>query len=160
SASPPEGGPTGADVEQALSEDDPAKVQQVAEDVGEALEELYGLATVLDEKMGSAAPNLLDLRTAVEQCTGLARDFSARRSPEIAPEVDSGIGAPAAGGAGGVSAAPPSSRAEVYAHLKRASAVLRAMEPHSPVPYLIDRAIELGDLPFHKMIRQLVRDAN
>ena len=36
--------------------------------------------------------------------------------------------------------------------------MLRELEPHSPVPYLIQRAIELGELPFPKMIKELIRD--
>jgi type VI secretion system protein ImpA len=160
SANPEPGRPTAGDVEAILSATDPAALQQLAEDANESLNELYALSTVLDEKMGSVAPTLLDLRTAVEQCVGLIQDFAARRRPELEAFGDStGEGGTTAPGEAGASG-PTSSRAEVYAQLRRASARLRALEPHSPVPYLIDRAVELGDLPFHLMIRQLVRDAN
>jgi type VI secretion system protein ImpA len=52
----------------------------------------------------------------------------------------------------------PSTRAEVYRQLKEAAAVLRNLEPHSPIPYFIERAVELGALPFPEMIRALIRD--
>jgi predicted component of type VI protein secretion system len=47
----------------------------------------------------------------------------------------------------------------VYRQLAQAAEVLQQLEPHSPVPYLIRRAVELGDLPFPDMIRKLIREA-
>lgn len=163
SPNPPSDGPTAADIEKILAEANPTQIQRVADAASHALEELAAIISTLDERMESVAPNLLDLRTALEGCAELARSFAARRSSETVEEQPSEAASePEAEGttpAGG-RPATPSSRAEVYAQLRRAASVLRALEPHSPVPYLIDRAIELGDLPFHLMIRQLIRDAN
>ncbi len=36
--------------------------------------------------------------------------------------------------------------------------MLRELEPHSPIPYLIQRAVELGSLPFPQLINALIRD--
>jgi type VI secretion system protein ImpA len=55
---------------------------------------------------------------------------------------------------------PVSSREDAYRQLAAAANVLRQLEPHSPIPYLIQRAVELGRLPFPQLIRELVRDAN
>jgi type VI secretion system protein ImpA len=51
------------------------------------------------------------------------------------------------------------SRQAIYQQLQRAADALQRLEPHSPVPYLVKRAVELGGLPFHEMIRALIRDA-
>jgi hypothetical protein len=32
------------------------------------------------------------------------------------------------------------------------------MEPHSPVPYLVLRCDDLGNMPFPKLLSELVRD--
>ena len=32
------------------------------------------------------------------------------------------------------------------------------MEPHSPIPDLLRRAVELGRMPFRRLITQLIRD--
>jgi type VI secretion system protein ImpA len=37
---------------------------------------------------------------------------------------------------------------------------LQQIEPHSPIPYLVKRAVRLGSLPFPLLIQQMVRDAN
>jgi len=36
--------------------------------------------------------------------------------------------------------------------------LLERMEPHSPVPYLIRRAVALGALPFPEMMKALMRE--
>ena len=51
------------------------------------------------------------------------------------------------------------SREQAYRQLAAAAATLRQLEPHSPIPYLVDRCISLGALPFPELIRELVRDA-
>jgi type VI secretion system protein ImpA len=52
------------------------------------------------------------------------------------------------------------SRAEAYRQLAQAAARLRELEPHSPIPYLVQRAVELGGLPFPLLIKALIRDGN
>jgi predicted component of type VI protein secretion system len=51
-------------------------------------------------------------------------------------------------------------RQEVYDQLAAAAELLMQIEPHSPIPYLIRRAVQLGKLPFPQLIRELVRDPN
>ena len=38
--------------------------------------------------------------------------------------------------------------------------MLRRLEPHSPIPYLLERAVTLGALSFPDLMKELVRDAN
>lgn len=158
SSKPQPGQPTSADIEAILAVANPERCRQVAADASEALSELDGLITTLDTKMEKKSPNLLELRDAVKQCEGLAQDFAARR-PKSAPIGDTSKGSDATANAGG-GAAALSTRAEVYEQLRRASVTLRTLEPHSPVPYLIDRAIVLGKLPFPEMIREFISDIN
>jgi type VI secretion system protein ImpA len=48
----------------------------------------------------------------------------------------------------------------VYQQLAEAAARLQQLEPHSPIPYLVQRAVELGALPFPELIRALIREPN
>jgi type VI secretion system protein ImpA len=32
------------------------------------------------------------------------------------------------------------------------------MEPHSPIPYLLERAVEMGRMPFPMLVKELIRD--
>ena len=49
------------------------------------------------------------------------------------------------------------SREQAYRQLAQAAAVLRQLEPHSPIPYLIQRAVELGSMPFPQFTQAFVR---
>jgi type VI secretion system protein ImpA len=46
----------------------------------------------------------------------------------------------------------------VYQRLTEAADVLAQLEPHSPVPYLIRKAVEFGSLPFPQLMRALIRE--
>ena len=50
------------------------------------------------------------------------------------------------------------SRDDAYSRLAQISEFLRKLEPHSPVPYLLQRAIAWGRLNFSELLPELLRD--
>src|SRR5262249_49186111 len=60
--------------------------------------------------------------------------------------------------AGGATQRRPVSRDDVYRQLTEAADLLQRLEPHSPIPYLIQKAIELGAMPFPKLMKALIRN--
>lgn len=50
----------------------------------------------------------------------------------------------------------PDSRDAAYRQLQLISQYLASVEPHSPVPYLIDRAVEWGHMPLRDLLGELV----
>ena len=48
-------------------------------------------------------------------------------------------------------------REDIYHRLSEAANLLERMEPHSPVPFLIRRAVALGSMPFPLMMKALIR---
>lgn len=139
------------------------RCQTLADEVDESAKELEQLESCLAAKMGETVPALGDLRGAVEDCRQLTRQILQRKAPSP-PEKPISSGAPPDTAS---SQTPPSaataglsSRGEVYRLLREAADRLQQMEPHSPIPYLIRRAVTLGALPFPALIKELVRDAN
>ena len=51
-------------------------------------------------------------------------------------------------------------REDIYQELATAASALERLEPHSPVPFLVRRAVELVRLPFPLLMQELIRDAN
>ena len=152
-----QGGFSTADFEKAMSASPPAKIESLGADLAAAGEELKGLAKVLHEKLGQEAPALLGLRAALDDCSGLVRFMQQRITPAEAPAEAGGGG----GGAAGAGPAPKTAtRDQAYQQLAQAADRLQALEPHSPVPYLVRRAVELGRLPFPELIKALIRDAS
>ena len=143
-----------------------APVEQVKEklaDLNAASQELQGLTKSLGEKMGAVAPGLTGLRQALEECRMLAQQIVNIRAPagseDDAGAAGDGGGGAATGGGGGPRRAA-GNRDEAYRQLAQAAAILQQLEPHSPIPYLVQRACALGALPFPQMIKALIREPN
>jgi type VI secretion system protein ImpA len=139
--------------------------QDTADDLDAALAELTALARELTAKMGDGAPGLSQLRQALTDCRTLAGMVLSRKGPAPAAAAEpatADAGAEVADAAGNGRAEPkrPTTREEVYGQLAAAADLLLQIEPHSPIPYLIRRAVELGKLPFPQLIKMLVRDPN
>jgi type VI secretion system ImpA family protein len=56
------------------------------------------------------------------------------------------------------SASAVGSRAEAYRRLNEAADYLLRIEPHSPTPYLVKRAVAWGDMSLDQLINELVHD--
>lgn len=127
----------------------------VAASLGRILEEVRLLDEALVGRMGAeVAPSLRGLRNAANDCLDLARAYL--------PKVVEAPPDEAAPGEDGAPAAPPTTavtRADLYARLADTAARLQAVEPHSPIPYLIQRAVDLGQMPFPQLMKALILDA-
>ena len=92
-----------------------------------------------------------------------SRSSSARARTSPRPPRGRATARPAAAGtgegAGSFLGRQVASRAQVYQQLAQTAALLQQLEPHSPIPYLINRAVELGALSFPDLMRQLIRDS-
>ena len=136
------------------------KLNAVFTEVGGCLEELDELVKGLTARVGAEAPSLNNVRTTLEECQTFLGQILQKR-PDAAPKPDTEAegGAPAAE-AGGVGRGPGASRVEIYRRLEQAALALKDLEPHSPIPYLLLRAVELGNLPFPQLMKELIRDEN
>lgn len=144
--------------------------RDAVERLTEARAEFDGLAKALKEQMGESAPAMLGMRQAIDDCQLLAQQIlqlnagtnlaEAIPDPasESATEPDESAVATGSGSAG--TARQPITRAQIYAQLTEAANALRRLEPHSPIPYLLERAVNLGALPFPALMKELIRDNN
>ena len=139
-----------------------AACQDAVDDLKAAQAELDALDRLLDATMGRQAPALSGVREALGQCATLAEQVLAQKGPApAAPPAPEGP-PPAADDAPAPAAAPaapkPTNRAQLYQQIAETSAALKKLEPHSPIPYLLERAVELGALPFPDLMKVLVRN--
>jgi type VI secretion system protein ImpA len=132
----------------------------VRDEIAGCLEEVRALMDDLSAKMGKDAPGISSIGTVLEEClTFLEQVLQKRPDATAKSDKEAEEGAPAAaGGGGGLS--PGATRADIYHQLNQAALKLKELEPHSPIPYLLLRAVELGQMPFPKLMQELVRDAN
>jgi type VI secretion system protein ImpA len=146
--------------DRALRATPPDWIEAEDEAITESLAEQTKLADALNERAGREAPGFLTVREALEDCRRLARLVLEKTRParpggegktDIPPDGEGSF--PGRSG-------PVASREEAYRQLAQAAETLERLEPHSPIPYLVRRAVELGSLPFPQLIKALIRDAN
>lgn len=144
-----------------------AKFVALESEVLAALAAIDDLDRALTEKLGeNAAPSLTPLRTpllAIQQFVTKVRSERGERAEkqptdaveEIPMSVEEAPSAAAAAvvSAGGVI----STRAEAYHRLREAADYLMRTEPHSPVPYLVRRAITWGNLSLAELLEELLQ---
>jgi type VI secretion system protein ImpA len=154
-----------ADIEKAIQATPREQCQATFDDLTESWQDLDALARELSGKMGQYAPTFTGLRQALGECRALAQQILQRKGPDLSGASDEAVegtpgGAAPAEGGGSFLGRQVASRAQVYQRLAEAAALLQQLEPHSPIPYLIKRAVELGALSFPELMRQLIRDAD
>jgi type VI secretion system protein ImpA len=159
------------ELEKVIRTTKPEGFHQAVQDMGESLQEVDQISRGLNVKMeqsGMPAPGLNALRQSLEACNTVAKQLGEKYFPRPVPgAVGAGSAATQVNGPGGVGgeiirAVPqaPVTREEAYKQLAEAASLLKRLEPHSPIPYLVERAINLGGKPFPEMIKELVREKN
>jgi type VI secretion system protein ImpA len=145
-----------AEAERAIEAADNDKLTAQLQEVTGSLEQASGLAQALAARMAAAdAPALTNTRAALTECkTFLEQILQKRPGGETKADTVAGERAPAAAGLGS-----GASRVEIYRQLEQAALALQEVEPHSPIPYLLLRAVELGRMPFPQLMKELVRDS-
>ncbi len=133
------------------------QLEQVAADVKVCDQELRRLVGACEEKLGADSPSLLALGDLLEECaTLLDRTITALAPPPEAAAAPGGGGSSGTARSGGASG-PISTRDDAYRRLREVADFLRRSEPHSPVSYLIDRAVRWGQLPFQDLLRDVLK---
>jgi type VI secretion system protein ImpA len=146
------------DFQKVIRESRLSSFQTFTEDLEETLAEMDLLGKAMSAKMQSAAPAMVGLRGAVGECYTLMKQINTQYNP-VAAAAQGGQEAAESGQSSDGVSGQIRSREQAYRQLAAAAATLRQLEPHSPIPYLVDRCISLGSLPFPELMRELVRDS-
>jgi type VI secretion system protein ImpA len=132
-----------------------------------AVKECSALLEVLNEKMGEATPSMEGLSLALSDCLGLAQHVLTLKGGPPVDEVAQGTGpgsdASMPENGGHAASANDLRRAvlarnDVYRRLTEVGEELRILEPHSPVPVLIRKAVAWGSLSFPELIRTMSQE--
>lgn len=125
---------------------------------------LETMLAFVDLQLGSQAPNLSKLKgtlVAVERV--LQQLIPEQKGEEMATEEETGNYEETSGMAEGL--APPvalmsgwKNRDEAYAALGAIADYLSLVEPHSPTPYLLRRAVNWGRMPLPELMAEIIRE--
>lgn len=147
----------------AASRDD---CQATVDALTRVITELNALTPVLNDKLGRDAPGLTDMRTAVGECYTLAKQILDKK-PKDEPAADepAGDGGEEQGGGdesggGRRGGRPMVTRTDIYARVSEAADLLEKIEPHSPVPFLLRKAVEFGAMSFPELMKALILNSD
>jgi type VI secretion system protein ImpA len=153
-----------------------AQFVQITRDATDALAMLDALDTLLNDKLGSDGPSVARLRNMLHTLRNILQelrpDVQTTPAPIEAPApeddhlgtqapintqsdttMDSDVPntAPATTG-------PIRSREDAYQRLAEVAEYLQRTEPHSPTPYLIQRAVQWGKMSLADLVQESLRD--
>ena len=147
-------------------------------DLSEASQECAKLAAIADEKFGAGAPSLNGIAKALDECRQIVEGILAKKreaepdsSPAGANNAEPGPAEPGnaavAAGNGAAAAASyargavpldPVDRVDALRRLEAIAAFFHRSEPHSPVSYLVQRAVRWGQMPLEQWLTDVISD--
>jgi type VI secretion system protein ImpA len=170
-----EGKITGEQFDKAVEATPLVYCQTLFEDLNEAGREYEHLDRTVDDRFGRESPGLTGIKQAIADCLSLVTEIAKKKGgfdptsePELAPqapeeEADVGVqenSQPVL--------SPPShsvvvslelqSRADALRQLAAVADYFRRTEPHSPVSYLIQRAVRWGEMPLEAWLQNVIHD--
>jgi type VI secretion system protein ImpA len=172
---------TGEQFDKAVAATPRVFYEAILEDLAQCQEEYEALDHQLNDKFGREAPSLLGIKSAIEDCSTLV-EGAVRRKRELEPEptppreetaerglfnrwlrrgegMTSSQAEPSPDPATfAVSGVPlePRDRADALRRLAAAAEYFRKTEPHSPVAYLVERAIRWGEMPLEQWLKDVI----
>lgn len=160
--------------QKAIASGNRAYYQKLVDEVHAAQEALKSFDSAMDERFGDHAPATSAFRDSLEACATLAEQFlDEKGGPATPTDSDSGSDSDSSdeqnvssggsrsgstGASDGGRGGPIRNREEALRRLEEAADFLRQTEPQSPVPYLIDRAVSWGRMPFDQLLNELLAD--
>lgn len=129
-------------------------------------DEFQLLDRVMDEKFGRQTPGLGAIKKTLDNLRTLVeKTVKEKRILEPDPVAD-GASAPVAGDGDGTSAVtsegvaggPLRSRTDALRQLAEVAQYFQRTEPHSPVAYLVNRAIKWGQMPLELWLEDVIKD--
>ncbi len=164
----------------AIAARSPAGLRTTRRAVAQCLESLAAIDGFLRQQLGAGAPNLVRLHATLEAArrvlVQLASPDAADMQEPVALEPAAADAAAVAGQPAALLATLPATlpaglpaapaiatagwrnRAEAYATLDALAAYLMEVEPHSPVPFLVRRALHWGSMPLPELIAEILRE--
>jgi len=140
------------------------------------IESIQALETELDSRCGNDAPSFRSVKKLMEEAQtyvngslkrrGLGGDAGGGEEEQETTESGGGDYGSSTSGGGGTTGGMMmtggsqiiQSREAAYDQIRKATGYLKQIEPHSPVPYLIERALKWGRMSLPELLGELIAD--
>lgn len=134
------------------------KLQETFEALEGSITELSELDQLCDERFGAEdAPRLTALRDVLDEVRQRIEPLVRPPEEEAAPEGGAAVAGAGTAAAAAVATGPISSRQDALRTLGLVADFFRRTEPHSPISYLVQRAVKWGSMPLEDLLREVVK---
>lgn len=148
----------------AILESDASFYQNLIIDLANSVQAITTLISVVDEKFGNEAPSLMQLKGSILDCQKLILTCAAQKGLVSADAENSGTLDELHQSADHIAVTPKSAvvgvstKAEALNALTLVAEYFRKTEPHSPVSYLVQRAISWGGMDLNEWLNEVIKD--
>lgn len=145
-----------------------ASVEAVNQAIEESWEACKDLTRVIEEKFernqapgfGVLTKALDDVHTQVKVLLEAKRleEPDAIEEEDVAADSETGESGEAVAGGKGIAAGVINNRKDALKRLREIAEYFKKTEPHSPVSYLVQRAVKWGDMPLETWLHEVIKD--
>jgi type VI secretion system protein ImpA len=163
-----EGKITSEDWRNAKNASNRAYYEETFKVLNECWEEFKQLDSVIDEKFGRQTPGLGELKKSLDVIRAFVELIVKEKrilepdpsdQEDYSGESDEATDGETRGERGSSSTGPIGSRQEALRRLHELADFFRKTEPHSPVSYLVQRAVKWGNMPLEVWLKDVIKDA-
>jgi len=154
------------DVETAVSESSEEFFVNIRDDIVESIDTYKEIGRVLDEYCGiNDAPPISNIINILQDCQGAINHIAKYKMPsedveESTSSDDLEQTTTESTGQTQQVSGPIKSRTDAFKKLTEISAFFRKTEPHSPISYILERAVKWGDMPLEDLMKELIPDSS
>lgn len=156
------------DIEKAVEESSTQFMIELRDDIAECLELYRAINQQLDELCGSYdAPPASNVINVLEECHGAVIHLGRHKFPaeedspteeDTASTDDSTVSDSGVAAARPTAMGPVTSREQAFKQLLEIAEFFRKTEPHSPVSYVLQKAVKWGNMPLFELMQELIGD--
>ena len=152
------------DIDRAVEQSSSIYFGNLRDDVTECLTEYRHISSMLNEHCGSHnAPPTSKIIELLEETLGAINHIAKHKLPvalvnDDLPDDEQTTSSGASDTA--IPSGAPGSREEAFRQLANISDFFRRTEPHSPISYILDRAVTWGGMSLDELINELIPDSS
>lgn len=115
-----------------------------------------GIEAFVEQQPGGADISLFRFRQLIEEIQSMAQSFSPK---EVPLPIQKAIDAPSEAENSVVEIVPGSlvNRVDAYQNIAKIADLLQELEPHSPTPYLLRKAIHWGNMTLQELLQEFIK---
>lgn len=158
------------DIDKAVAESSETFYVDLVHDLEHSIDEFTKISNLLDQHCGvHDAPPTSNILGVLRDCLGAVKHIAKHKLPVASDpdqaEGEEADGAVAADGSASPAAAavargPVKNRDDAFRQLREISEFFRKTEPHSPISYVLEKAVKWGNMNLAELVQELIPDSS